>query len=196
MASAVTHCYQFTTALRGFHVYYNTVNWKPFVGQKLTFNCERNNPHDKFAVCGKTILPGKLVNSVVGHVPREIAWYIWFALQKGATLSATVVDSKPRKSHLVQGGLKILIVMTVFWTSAEKLDILRKMIETVNFHSYEDESKTLLKEMGVNNDDEDDDDVPNGMSSCTIRKTRLTLYLYCSVMFKIPGEGIRFLAHC
>ena len=32
------------------------------------------------------------------------------------------------------------------------------MIETVNFHSYEDESKTLLKEMGVNNDDEDDDD--------------------------------------
>ena len=48
--------------------------------------------------------------------------------------------------------------MTVFWTSAEKLEILRKMIETVNFHSYDDESKTLLKEMGVNNGDEDDDD--------------------------------------
>ena len=152
MTSAVTHCYQFTTALRVFHVYYNLVNWKLFVGQKLTFNCERNNPHDKFAVCGKTILPGKLVNSVVGHVPREIARHIWFALLKGATISATVVDSKPRKSPLVQGGLEILIDMTVFW------EILRKMIETVNFHSYDDESKTLLKEMGVNNDDEDDDD--------------------------------------
>ena len=48
--------------------------------------------------------------------------------------------------------------MTVIWTSAEKLEILRKMIENVNFHSYEDASKKLLKEMGVNNDDEDDDD--------------------------------------
>ena len=44
------------------------------------------------------------------------------------------------------------------WTSAEKLEILWKMIETINFHSYEDESKTLLKEMGVNNDEDDDDD--------------------------------------
>ena len=59
---------------------------------------------------------------------------------------------------MVQGSLEILIDMTVFWTSAEKLEILWKMIEMVNFHSYEDESKTLLKEMGVNNDDEDDDD--------------------------------------
>ena len=107
MASAATHCYQFTTALRGFHVYYNTVNWKPFVGQKVTFICERNNPHDNFAVCGKTILPGKLVNSVVGHVPREIARHIWFALQRGATISAPVVDSKPRKSPLIQGGPEI-----------------------------------------------------------------------------------------
>ena len=98
------------------------------------------------------------MNSVVGHVPREIARHIWFALQKGATISATVVDSKARKSPLVQDGLEILIDMTVFWTSAEKLEILRKMIETVNFHSFEDESKTLLKEMGVNNYDEDDDD--------------------------------------
>ena len=32
------------------------------------------------------------------------------------------------------------------------------MIEAVNFHSYEDETKTLLKEMGVNNDDGDHDD--------------------------------------
>ena len=104
MASAATHCYQFTTSLRGFHVYYNTVNWEPCIGQKLPFNCECNNPHNKFAVCGKTILPGKLLNSVVGHVPREIARHIWFALQIGATISATVVDSKPRKSPLVQPG--------------------------------------------------------------------------------------------
>ena len=54
------------------------------------------------------------MNSVVGHVPHEIARHIWFALQKGATISATVVDSKPRKSPLVQGGLEILIDMTGF----------------------------------------------------------------------------------
>ena len=98
------------------------------------------------------------MSSVVGHVPRELARHIWFALQKEATISATVVDSKPRKSPLLQGGMEILIDMTVFWNSAEKLEILRKLVETVNFHSYEDDSKTLLKEMGVNNDDEDDDE--------------------------------------
>ena len=43
------------------------------------------------------------MNSVVGHVPCVIARHIWFALQKGITISATVIDSKPRKSPYGSG---------------------------------------------------------------------------------------------
>ena len=69
MATSLTHCFNFiTTVLRGFHVYHNTVNWSPFDGQEVAFKCEFNDPYDKFAGCGKAILPGKIAPVVVGHV--------------------------------------------------------------------------------------------------------------------------------
>ena len=48
--------------------------------------------HNKFAVCGKALLPGKIAPVVVGHVTKELSRHIWFAIQKGAKVS-TVVDN-------------------------------------------------------------------------------------------------------
>ena len=53
-----------------------TLNWRPYVGQKITFKREHNNPHDRFAVAGKTMLKGKIAPVTVGHVPRELARYV------------------------------------------------------------------------------------------------------------------------
>ena len=78
---------------------------------EIDINCERYNPHDKFAVCGKITLPRKLVRSVVGHVPREIARHM-LALLKGMIIIAKVQDPRPRKLPLVRGGLVILICGT------------------------------------------------------------------------------------
>ena len=69
--------FEFCTGLRGFHVYSNTVSWKPYVGEKITFKREHANLHDKFAVAGKVTMRGKFGLIVVGHVPREISRYIW-----------------------------------------------------------------------------------------------------------------------
>ena len=52
--------YEFLTALRGFHVYSNTVDWRPYVGQKITFKRGHSNLHDRFAVAGKTMFKGKI----------------------------------------------------------------------------------------------------------------------------------------
>ena len=51
MALSIAHCFEFIIALRGYHVYVNAVNWKPYNGQEIVFKCELNNKHDKFAVC-------------------------------------------------------------------------------------------------------------------------------------------------
>ena len=75
-------------------------------GQQLTLHRELHNVYDRFAVVGKTLLPGKLAPLTVGHVPREISRYIWYALQYGAMITAEVKNVHPKKSPLVQG-LKI-----------------------------------------------------------------------------------------
>ena len=50
-----------------------TENWRPVKGQELTFYREFSNDFDRFAVAGKTLLPGKLAPSIAGHVPRELS---------------------------------------------------------------------------------------------------------------------------
>ena len=70
---------EFNTGFRRIHVYSNTVNWRPYVGRKLTFKPE----HDKFAVAGKTMLKGKIGLIIVGHIPRELSRYTWYAIQEG-----------------------------------------------------------------------------------------------------------------
>ena len=93
MDNAVVQHFKFAPALRGFHVYKNTENWRPSKGQELTFHREFNNDFHRSAVAGKTLLPGKLAPSIVGHVPREVSRYIWYALRYGAIMTAEITFS-------------------------------------------------------------------------------------------------------
>ena len=140
---ATTDCFTFTTALHGFHVYHNTVNWNLYIGQDVSFKCELDNMNDKFAVCGKALLPGKIAPVVVGHVARELSRHIWFAIQKGAKVSAVVDNIKPKPSPLLQGGLEILIKMIVYWNNKNYVLILKEKVSKVNFQHYEDSSKEI-----------------------------------------------------
>ena len=80
----------FYTELRGYHVCSNTISWKPYVGQKITFKKKHNNPYDKFAVNGKVTMKGKIGLIVAGHVPRELSQYICFSIGEGAKFEAEV----------------------------------------------------------------------------------------------------------
>ena len=112
--AGISHVFTHPSVLRGFHVYGNTVNWDPFLGELLTFEQEHANPHDQFAVAGQTLLNGRR-SITVGHVPREVSRYIWYALEYGAIITARVSDPTPKRSPLVQGGLEIPLVMTISW---------------------------------------------------------------------------------
>jgi len=63
-----TSTFDFTTGLRGFHVYRDI--WKPSLNQVINFKQERNNLYDRFAVAGMIKLPGTLAASIVGHIQR------------------------------------------------------------------------------------------------------------------------------
>ena len=51
--------FEFYSGLRGYHVYHNTVNWKPYVKEKTALKREHNNEHGKFAVAGRVAMRGR-----------------------------------------------------------------------------------------------------------------------------------------
>ena len=140
---ATNDCFTFVTALGSFHVYHGTVNWNPYIGQDLSFKCELNNMHKKFAVCSKALLPGKIVPVDVGHVAKELSRHIWFAIQKGTKVSAVVDNTKSKPSPLLQGGLEILIKVAVHWNNKNYIKILKEKVSKINFQHYEDASKEI-----------------------------------------------------
>lgn len=97
--------FSYRCGLRGYHEYRSV--WTP------SLHCQRDmrlysNPHDQHAIaCMKG-----LSESVVGHLPKEVARFTRFILH-GARVSAKVVDVNHRRSPLVQGGLEIPVEVVV-----------------------------------------------------------------------------------
>ena len=140
----------FFTGLRGFHVYRSC--WKPYVKQKIEFRKEKNNQYDKYAVAGYTELPGKMALCVVGHMPREISRYTWFAIEGGANITAQVVSTNAKRSPLTQGGLEIEIKVTVIWEHKKNLKIFAEKVNSVQFtlgEPYQDDTKKIVHEIIV-----------------------------------------------
>lgn len=146
--AGLLHVFTHPSVIRGFHVYGNTVNWRPSMGEHLKFKQEHSNPHDQFAVAGQTTsLNGRHVT--VGHVPREISRHVWYALEYGATITGRVTDPIPKRSPLIQGGLEIRLEITVVWDDYAKTEILKNKLHSISFDGYSDESNQILTEMGV-----------------------------------------------
>ena len=62
-------------------------------------------------------------------------------------------------SPLVQGGLEILIKVSVTWDEPEKLSILVAKVNGVEYPltgEYVDDSKNILQELGIEEDEDDD----------------------------------------
>ena len=64
---SLSKSFEFTTAVRGFHVYRNV--WAPQLNENLGYHHEEGNLCDIFAIktCRRT------GNEIVGHLPREIS---------------------------------------------------------------------------------------------------------------------------
>ena len=63
---------------------------------------------------------GKLGRDIIGYIPHETSHRIWYAMARGAAVTAHVVtNTRPKRLSLIQGGLEILIIVTVERDNAE-----------------------------------------------------------------------------
>ncbi len=115
--------FSFLCGLRGYHEYRSV--WTPVLHEVLPARHEHGNLYDQYAIACMKILPGGLTESVVGHLPKEVARFTRFILLHGARVAARVVDVQYRRSPLVQGGLEIPIEVMVEmdFTERNKLSI-------------------------------------------------------------------------
>ena len=157
-----TGTFDFITGLCGFHVYRDIR--KPSLNQFINFKQERNNRYDRFAVAGMTKLLGTLAASIVGHMPRELRRFIWYAIERGTRITTTLVSTQAKDSPLVQGGLEIPVIIKVEWENEIKR--LKKKVASLSYsleEDYVDESKDILEEILKENDCDlltsDDDNV-------------------------------------
>ena len=63
--------YSFLCGVRGFQVYKEV--WKPILRECLNFSHGRKNLHDRYAIAAYKRLPGRLADSINGHLPRKIS---------------------------------------------------------------------------------------------------------------------------
>ena len=78
-----------------------------------------------------------------------------YGLQYGVIITAQVMDEHPKRSPLVQGGLEILIEMSIVRDDAAKTTKRKEKLETVQIGDYTDQSNKILREMRADVDKED-----------------------------------------
>ena len=128
---------------------------------------ERHNLHDRYAIAAYKCLPGRLADSIIGHLPREISRPTRFFLLGGGVAVAEVINTTHRRSPLVQGGLEIPVKVAVeIEATAKKRLIIDKYKELVlanykepdlNGH-FDDCTKDVLKELYVQEEEMSDSD--------------------------------------
>lgn len=160
-AMAGTIKFSFLCGARGYHEYRFT--WTPVLDEVLPARCEEDNTHDIYAIAVMKCLSGTLVNTVVGHLPREISRFTHFIIVHGARVSCKVTEVHYRRSPLIQGGLEIPIEVTVEMPVSEanilaieryKALVGQHYEEPVN-GNYPDATAAILKAMKSESDYED-----------------------------------------
>ena len=69
-----TVTYSFLCGVRGFQVYKEV--WKPILRERLNFSHGRKNLHDRYAIAAYKRLPGRLADSINGHLPRSLGLHL------------------------------------------------------------------------------------------------------------------------
>ena len=85
-------------------------------------------------------------------------------MHHGAKIIGKVRSDKWKPSPLANGGLQIIINIEVDLEDKEKFAILTKQVEQVNYRlysDYRDDSKEILKDLGLDDECEDDNDDAN-----------------------------------
>ena len=109
---------------------------------------EKNNPHDCCAVAA--IEDYRVCKQCGKHAPLEISRYLYYAIQHGCLMKAEVLEKKPHRSPLTQGGQEIkclsVTVESGVWT---KFSMLTEFLNSnYDFEKRDsDDSKSILEDI-------------------------------------------------
>ena len=157
--------FSFLCGLRGYHEY--RMIWTPVLHEVLPAKHEDSNIHDPYAIACTKRMPGHLLPSVVGHLPKEIARIIRFIILHGARVTAKVVDTHHRRSPLVQGGLEIPVEVTIAMDFTSKNEVAIKKCESLVKEKYkepvqgkfEDVTAAILERLKSDSENSDDSEM-------------------------------------
>ena len=157
----------FLCGLRGYHVY-QTV-WTPRLNEVLSTEHKRNNLYDRHAIAAKKKLPGRISNSIIGHLPKEISRITQYIILYGAVVTLKVCDTHYRRSPLVQGGLEIPVKVEVKLECSEKNRLAIAKYQSLVGQLYrepvdgifEDATASILQEVGCDVDEDEFEDEEN-----------------------------------
>ena len=105
-------------------------------------------------------LVGKIGHAEVGHIPRELSRYMWYALDGGTIISRKVISDKYKPPPLSQGRLEIPIKVFVGWSNEKSMAILKEKVKSINYPcnmDYVDNSKKVLKDLLGESMEEDEE---------------------------------------
>ena len=115
----MVNAFEYFTGLGGFHVYSNTVYWKPHIGQKISLSNANIITITIISLVDSLKRTNRAVT--VGHIPKELSRHTWYAIQEEAKFQTTAYDTKAQPSPLMQGGFEILMKVRVILSQEEKL---------------------------------------------------------------------------
>ena len=134
----------FLCGLRGYHEY--RFIWTPILHETLLVRHEHDNSYDRYAIACLKKLPGHLSESIVGHLPKEIARFTYYIMLHGARLSAKVLDTQHRRSPLVQGGLEIPVEVTIAMECSDKNQLYINKYESLVSEKYKEPVEERLED--------------------------------------------------
>ena len=91
-------------------------------------------------------LPSRLIESIVGHLPKEISQFTYYIMHYGGRVTAKVVDTHHQRSLLIQGSLEIPVEVTVEMDFTDKNRLCLEKYECLVSGKYQEPIDSSFKD--------------------------------------------------
>ena len=121
------------------------------------------NSLDRYAIAATKRLPGRIADSIVGHLPREISRFTRFLISRGGTVKVIVVVLSTEDP--LQGDLEIPVTVHIELDSTPRnVSVLERYKKLVNENckepingNFEDCTKDVLRDLLEDTDSDSDE---------------------------------------
>ena len=125
-------------ACRGYHHYNGTI-WdaiEQYPGRKVVISPETlpaSLQVDPYCCAVQILIPNRVANTTIGHIPREISRFTYYFLKHGGKIDGHVSSMLRRKSPIPSGGLEVKLKLFFRGSSMSLVDQMRQFISRYDY---------------------------------------------------------------